>query len=76
VVAGFLLSNKQTQGSKPMIADRMAFRLTPEDQQNVATIAARIQPNATFVSRTDVMRAALKALAERIIAETGQEQGR
>jgi hypothetical protein len=59
-----------------MIADRMAFRLTPDDAQNVAVIAARIQPNATFVSRTDVMRAALKALAERIIAETGLEQSR
>ena len=51
-----------------MITDRMAFRLTPEDQQNVAIIAARIQPSFTFVSRTAVMRLALKMAAEALSA--------
>ena len=53
------------QEIKTVLTERLAFRLTPEDSANVATIAAtaRQTTGRAFVSRTDVLRLALRTAA-------------
>ena len=47
-----------------MIAERLTVRLTPDDQIHVAALATRLQAEgAVFLSRSDVLREALRRAA-------------
>lgn len=48
-----------------MLDDRLTFRLAPADLRHVAVIADHLRANTgtPFVSRTDVLRAALRGYA-------------
>jgi hypothetical protein len=59
------LTNEHTKKEQTML-NRLAFRLTAEDAGYVATIerSLRTTTGAVFVSRSDVLRAALRVAAK------------
>lgn len=51
-----------------MLTERLTFRLTPEDLDHVVTISGTLRDSrgGPFVSRSDVLRAALRVAAEAV----------
>ncbi len=58
------------------MSDRLTFRPTKPDRAHIAAIAARLQHDTgtIFVSRSDVVRAALRIAAETVTSEASDTQ--